>query len=203
TSLIDVNLNNFLDERLQTCGSLDHCTVFIQQSSIRILRVYMKKGIKSASKLLDSYIDYLKKYSEAGRCSDNKCMKNAIKIFKSLNEIIDFSEQKTLKSKNVLFSRIKEYNLSEINEKKESNLLIPLSNETRIKILKILSKGGAYYSQLQRQVGLKGGHFYFHLDKLINAGYITHEEDKGLYLITINGLKALKFLFELSQELSI
>ena len=200
TTITEDNLKYFLKERFQTCKSLDHCTTFIESSSLKILRVYMKKGPKSALKLLDSYKNYLIKYVEAGKCSDNKCMKNAIKNFKSLYEIINFSEEKALKYNRDLFSKLREYDITEESEKIECKLLSPLSNEIRLKILKILGKGGAYYAQLEREVGLKGGHFNFHLDKLIEADYVSQKDEKGPYSITTNGLKVLRFLFELRQE---
>ena len=64
---------------------------------------------------------------------------------------------------------------------------------------KNLRKGGKTYSQLEIQMGIKAGHLIFHLEKLINAGYVAQE--KRIYVITVNGLKALKFLFNLREEL--
>jgi len=75
-----------------------------------------------------------------------------------------------------------------------------LGNETRIKILKELSKGNMLYTQLERKLGLRGGHFHFHLNNLIKANYIIQEKETGSYSIETSGLKALKFLFELSKE---
>jgi len=102
-----------------------------------------------------------------------------------------------------LFSRKHLYTIIDGGEKDDCKLLTPLSNELRIRILKVLSKGGTYYSQLEREVGLRGGHFHFHLDKLIEGGYVSQDGEKGPYIATINGLKVLKFLYELKQHVLI
>ena len=98
-----------------------------------------------------------------------------------------------------MLKRDLEFQLSEGNEQKESALMSALANETRIKILKELSKGNMLYSQLERKLGLKGGHFHFHLKNLIRVNYIKLEEESGAYSITTNGLKAIKIIHELSK----
>ena len=203
TSITETNLNHFLDKRPQICKSLDRCTTLIERCTLKTLRVYMKKGPKFALKLLDSYTKISLKFVETGRCSDSKCMDNAVQIFKTLTGTINSSDRKALKSNKALFSKLMEYNSAKKNEKEECKLLTPISNEIRLKILKILGKGGTYYSQLERQVGLKGGHFQFHLDKLVEASYVSREGEKGPYSITTNGLKVLKFLFDLRQDLAL
>ena len=74
-----------------------------------------------------------------------------------------------------------------------------LGNETRIKILKELTRGSNHYSQLERILGLKGGHFNFHLKELKNAEFVEISKADKLYRITTKGLKALKFMFEISK----
>ena len=64
-----------------------------------------------------------------------------------------------------------------------------------------LRKGGKSYSLLEKFTGIKAGHLRFHLEKLINGGYIIKE--KKNYILTINGLKVLKFLYELRAELTL
>ena len=85
------------------------------------------------------------------------------------------------------------------NEKKESRLLSVLGNENRLKILKELSKGKNYYTNLERTLGLKGGHFNFHFTQLKDAKFIIINEKDKSYHITPKGLKALKMVLELAK----
>ncbi|MFW9973598.1 MAG: winged helix-turn-helix domain-containing protein [Candidatus Odinarchaeota archaeon] len=203
TDTTEINLDNFLSKRPLECKLLDECTTFIEKKSIKILKIYMKNGIKTALKVLNSYIRFGENYVKEGRCSDKGCMDNAMSVFRSLQNILKSNQRITDDMTNEFFNKKDLYTIIDGSESEDSKLLTPLSNELRIKILKVLSRGGTYYSQLEREVGLKGGHFHFHLDKLIECGYITQESEKGPYITTINGLKALKFLFELKQQVLI
>jgi len=201
TELIDKNLNYFLDERHQNCEYLNPCIILTEKNIFKILRVYTNNGSKSALKLLKSHLEDTKNYT--AKCPENSCLKNVLKIYNSLNEILSKSLEYSNEINHNLISRINQIQIDEYEEKKICKILTPLTNENRLKILKILSKGSAYYTQLERQVGLSGGHFHFHLDKLIEGEYVIRDEEKGLYLITNNGLRALKLLFELSKDILI
>ena len=196
----DDNIKHFLDERPSNCQLLDECTIFMEKGVLKILRVFVEKGAKSAIEKINLYKQFTKTNPKIKKCPNKICLTNAIEVFKKLEQLIGSSKETSTKLTKDLFSINRELSLIEGNEE-ECNLLSPLANEIRLKILKILSKGGRYYTQLEREIGLKGGHFHFHLDKLIEARYVIQEEEKGPYLITTNGLKALKFLYELKQEM--
>jgi DNA-binding transcriptional ArsR family regulator len=72
-----------------------------------------------------------------------------------------------------------------------------LGNENRLKILKELSKGKNYYTNLERTLGLKGGHFNFHLTQLKDVDFVEIDVKDKSYNITPKGLKALKMVIEL------
>lgn len=199
----EVEMNSFLDNRPSNCEVINQCTTLTEKSTIKVLRVFMEKGHKDATKLLNSFLGSIDSYLENGICRDKSCLENAKKIYIVLKNLLDSTEQQILEDFKNLFNRELEYQLSEGNEKKESTLMSALANETRIKILKELSKGNMLYTQLERKLGLRGGHFHFHLNNLIKVNYITQEKETGSYLITTRGLKALKFLFELSKETSL
>ncbi|MFX1273760.1 MAG: winged helix-turn-helix domain-containing protein [Promethearchaeota archaeon] len=200
TDLSENNLDHFLAERPSDCKLLEKCTTFVEKTTMKVLNIYLKKGINPAQELLNSYINFSENYLETGKCSDKTCMENVINGYKSLQDILNSKKLITDEMTANLFSKKHLYNIIDGNEKEDSKLLTPLSNEIRIKILKVVSKGGTYYSQLEREVGIKGGSFHFHLDKLVEGGYIIQEGEKGPYIATINGLKALQFLFELKKH---
>ena len=201
TNLSEIHLDTFLNERAGNCRVLDQCTTLVEKGTISVLNTYMQKGIKPAQKRLTSYIEFCEKYLETGKCHDKSCMDNAINIYQSLHEILDSNQAITEEMTVKTFNKKQIYESIDGTEQDDCKLLTPLSNETRLRILKTLSKGAMYYTQIEREIGIKGGHFHFHLDKLIEAGYVSQEEEKGPYLITTKGLKALKFLYELREEL--
>ena len=175
---------------------------FLRKSLTRILKIYMKKGKTKAHELLDSYENYIINYCKNESCiDDERCVNEVQDVFTSIRDFINVSEKKTTIYKEALKQKIENHDYLEDGEEQYSKLLHPLSNELRLKILKTLSNGGRYYAQLERQLGLKGGHFFFHLNKLIDVGYVSYDKDKNLYEITINGLQALKYLSQFKKSL--
>ncbi len=199
TIIADDNLEEFLDVRPPTCQVLDECTTLVERKTFKVLRLFMEKGAKSAVNLINSYIEFSKTAPIVNKCPDDKCLEKALKIFKTLEELIITSEEISVKE---LFSLRDEMIIEDGCEEEMCELLSPLSNVIRLKILKNLFKGPKYYSQLENQIGVKGGHLLHHIKNLKNAHYITKKEQKGSYSkysITDRGIKALKFLNELKD----
>ncbi|HDI31843.1 MAG TPA: ArsR family transcriptional regulator, partial [Thermofilum sp.] len=69
-------------------------------------------------------------------------------------------------------------------------LLSPLSNENRIKILKLLFKDVKSSSELSKELRLEGGSLYHHIKELRIAGYIK-EIERGKYASTLKGRIAI------------
>ena len=81
------------------------------------------------------------------------------------------------------------------------NLLEPLANPVRLKILISLHEGKKNFSKLSQIMALKGGHLIFHLKKLLDSKLIAQEDNKGDYIITPNGVDAIrKILFLQTTE---
>ena len=171
------NLNGFIDERPKTCKVLDECTTLIEKGTFRVINIFIKKGSIPAIKLLEKYISLTDNYFESGKCPDSICIKKASKVFEDILNIIKSSDIESQNRTKALFRKLEEISNVEGNEKEESELLSPLSNEIRLKLLKILNRGSTFYTQLEREIGKKGGPFKFHLNKLIGAGYVTKEEE--------------------------
>ena len=202
TKLADDNMELFLNERPPDCLLLDECTTFMERGTLKILRNFMENGPNSAINLINNYKEFIKTSPEVKKCPNGACMQNAGKVIFMLENLIKSAKDKEKIKAKDLYSKRQELSLLESSEV-ESNLLTPITNQTRIKILKILNKGSKYYNQLEGEVGIKGGPFYFHLKKLKDARYIEQEGDKGPYSITYSGLKILKFLYDLREELSL
>jgi len=81
-----------------------------------------------------------------------------------------------------------ELNIDYVVEK----LLEPLANSLRLNILVSTFEGKKSFSKLTYITKTKGGHLIFHLKKLLDAGLIAQEDNKGDYIITQRGVDALK-----------
>jgi DNA-binding transcriptional ArsR family regulator len=199
TKVADTNLTNFLDNRPKDCKILDYCTTLIEKSVFRVLSILMEEGEESALNKIEKYIKFSESNTASKECPDSECLKNAIDTFKLLKDLIIDSKELSLKFLEELSLNDQQSDFEEVNENKLNNLLTPLSNVVRLKILKNLSKGGKFYSQLEEATGIKAGHLLFHIEKLKEAKYVIQENKK--YLITIKGRKALNLISGLSREL--
>lgn len=192
--------NNFLNNRPSDCEIINKCTTKIQKSVMKVLKLYSEKGYYRAREIANEYINSLDSYLEKGICRDKPCLNNIKLIFTEINDFLKTTKQNSLSQTKELLNLDSELDLFEGNEKAESKAMSVLGNEHRLKILKELSKGSKYYSQLERIVGLKGGQFNFHLSELRDANFIEPRQDDKAYSITRKGLKALKMLFELTNH---
>jgi DNA-binding transcriptional ArsR family regulator len=201
TKIADKNLITFLNGRPKDCQILDYCTKLIQKGLFSVLRTFLEKGEDSALIEINNYIEMSEDKTILEKCTDHECLRNAIEPFKLLKDLIIDSKELSLKYFEELTLTDQQSGFEELNEEKINNLLNPLSNTVRLKILNTLSKGGKNYTHLEEATGIKAGHLLFHLDKLKDVGYVTQENK--IYLITLKGRKALNLVLGLSKELSI
>ena len=82
----------------------------------------------------------------------------------------------------------------EFDPEKASEVLKPLANNERLKILQALYTGGKYFTDLVEVTGLEHSPLRFHLSSLIDAGYAEQERYRGRYLITVQGKIALRLV---------
>jgi DNA-binding transcriptional ArsR family regulator len=81
-------------------------------------------------------------------------------------------------------------------------ILEPLGNKQRLQILKALCAETGTFSSLSQLTGLRGGNLLFHLQKLLDSGMILQMHERGGYMITERGFKALEGIAELYLELN-
>lgn len=196
------NISKFLKERPSKCSVMDWCTRRVERATSMILRAFMEQGTRSAKEQVKYHVEAATRHFKEIKCPDEKCFKNAIKTFKTLEELMEAATEVSEKFTKDLYTPKRWLGPEDVREQEICNLLAPLSHAMRLKILKNLGKGGQNYAQLERQIGVKGGHLQFHLSSLIQAGYVAQEKPQGKYLITMNGLKALRFSYELSEVIT-
>lgn len=195
------DLEKFLDNRPEDCNILDYCTTLTEKGIFRVIRTFLERGEDAAITKIEKYLKFSESDPASKACPDKKCLINAMEPFRLLKDLIIDSKELSSRYFEELTLLGQESDLEEANEEQLNNILTPLSNVIRLKILKYLSKGGKYYSQLEESTGIKAGHLLFHIEKLKDAGFVIQENKK--YLITMNGRKALNLISGLTRELSL
>ncbi len=82
-----------------------------------------------------------------------------------------------------------------------TNILEPISNKTRIQILKALYYEARTFSALSELTGLRAGNLLFHLQKLLGSGMIIQRHEGGDYMITDKGYKVLVMITDIYEKL--
>ena len=91
--------------------------------------------------------------------------------------------------------------MSDQNVKRTAAIMSALGNEHRVTILKELSWGGMYSSDLQESVkGIGPSTLSSHLDVLEQVGLIIQEKRRGRYLITMAGRIAIQMAAQISKR---
>ncbi len=198
---IGEDLEKFLDNRPKDCNILDYCTTLTEKGIFRILKTLLEKGEEEAIIKIDKYLKFSESDPASESCPNKKCLINAMEPFRLLKDLIIDSKELSARYFEELTLLEQEPDLEEANEEQLIDILTPLSNVIRLRILKYLSKGGKYYSQLEDSTGIKAGHLLFHIQKLKEVGFVIQENKK--YLITLNGRKALNLISGLRRELSL
>jgi len=91
--------------------------------------------------------------------------------------------------------------MSEGEVKRTAEVMSALGNEHRIKILKELTWGGLYASDLQDVLKeISASTLSSHLDVLQEAGLIVQERRRGRYLITMSGRLAIKMASSIAKR---
>jgi len=201
TKIADENLVNFLNNRPKDCSILDYCTTMIEKGVLRVLRTLMENGEEQALMKIDKYIKFSSSESALKACPNHDCLGNVMDTFKLLRDLITDSRELSLRYLEELQISDTDLELTEENVEELNDLLTPLSNVMRLKILKNLNKGGKFYTQLEEQTGIKAGHLLFHVEKLKDAGYVIQKDKK--YLISLKGKKVLNYIATLNKELSL
>jgi DNA-binding transcriptional ArsR family regulator len=110
-----------------------------------------------------------------------------------LSETADLSEI-TTDVRKLLSEQITFTEYTDFDPEKASEILKPLANNERLKILQALYSEGKYFTDLVEVTGLEHSPLRFHLSSLIDASYAEQERYRGRYLITVHGKIALRLV---------
>ena len=81
-------------------------------------------------------------------------------------------------------------------------ILEPLANVQRFQIMNALATQTRTFSDFSALTGLKGGNLLFHIRKLTESGMILQRHERGDYVITDKGYKAVKEIAAIFRSLN-
>ena len=207
TSKSNQGMNHFLIERPMDCGFTEFCTKRVEKAINQIQRTFILNGLESALEAANFHLNGAKKealtITEKIPTCKEFCYNNVILLFENIINLMKNTGWGKLKDFPKLDVSKPENWINKYSENELSNLLSPLNNPFRLKILRVLTKGSKSFSQIERETRIKTN-LLFHLEKLIKANYIIKEQKRGKwkYMIHLSGLKALRLINELKNEIN-
>jgi len=184
----------------KNCQLRKFCFGRVNKAASKVIRIYAEKGAEEALDEVERHKRALKQHLNSAICPDKSCMEGMAEIFETIERLIRRSVELSKQRRTVLRQL---GSVDEIDEEEMARILSPLSNPTRIKIMKLLAKGSKSYVELERAVGIRGGHLQFHLRSLMEAGYVIQERVRKKYAITQLGLTLLSQLAAIKEVLSL
>jgi len=187
--------NSLDDNMVKRCDMRDRCHAkfmeFLENNagSLRQTSVSGEAVMKNRSVL--SALKSTAPYKRCDICFTevNGLYEKQVSLMKSL-QIYDPDEPKALD-----ITAIPEENVV-------SGVLEPVSNKTRIQILKALYYETKTFSAISELTGLRAGNLLFHLQKLMGSGMIIQRHEGGDYMITDKGYKVLVMINEIYGSLN-
>lgn len=88
---------------------------------------------------------------------------------------------------------------TDFEEEKIAGFLEALANENRLRILRLLSRGGRYLKELEKELPISSPTLISHLNVLEERGLVRQEASRGRYLITLRGRLALKAVARMAR----
>jgi DNA-binding transcriptional ArsR family regulator len=167
----------------------------------KVVASFQKHGSETASRLLDEFEGALpSKTISFGESRQSIFIAELVKQMRDYFAVSD-SVSQPAKSQAVTegFLAIKDVHVSPALVERT---LGPLANAWRIDILLRLNKESDSLAGLSKALGLKKGHLQFHLNTLLDSGYIQYERKSHLYSIKSSGSIALDEIARLIHRLS-
>ncbi|XHH09736.1 MAG: ArsR family transcriptional regulator [Candidatus Bathyarchaeia archaeon] len=187
-------LQDELDEDIQKipdtkCKNHDQCLDRFKTMATENLQIIRNLKIEEAMTDLDTKIGKMEQVIQKSKGSPceacHRDFQKKLRREKRAFQTITLVEKTTEKTD-------AELNIDRLVE----GVLEPLANSARLKILISTFEGKKSFSKIAQITGLKGGHLLFHIKKLVDAGLVAQEDNKGDYVVTQRGVDvAQKIVF--------
>lgn len=131
-------------------------------------------------------------YDQCERCFSeaSKLQEKQIKLLRSMR-IYETKDEKMQESQDLPVEAV------------VKEILEPLNSRQRLQILKSLASETKSFSSLSELTGLRGGNLLFHIEKLLGSGMILQRHERGDYMITEKGYRALLGISEIYSKLNL
>jgi DNA-binding HxlR family transcriptional regulator len=181
------DLKSILDRQ---CKNHDQCIERFKKMATENLQKIKNLKTTEAITDLDAKIDSIEQVIAKAKGSNCEiCHQNFQKKLRR--------EKRALQTITLVEKTAQESN-NELNiDRLVEGILEPLANSARLKILISTFEGKKSFSKIGQLTSLKGGHLLFHIKKLVDAGLIAQEDNKGDYIITQKGVDVAKKMFTL------
>jgi DNA-binding transcriptional ArsR family regulator len=186
--------NSLDDHMVKRCDMRDVCQAKLS-NILKNNAVMLKQDRVNEETLLNnkSTLSEIKAKAPFKKC--NICISETFDLFeKQINLMKSLQIYNTGEHKSRDISGIPEENIV-------INILDPISNKTRLQILKALYYETKTFSALSELTGLRAGNLLFHLQKLLNGGMVIQRHEGGDYMITDKGYKVLVMISEACGQL--
>jgi len=172
--------------------------ISIQQNYIDLLK---NGNLSESMKALEEAVFFFSRRLEDMKGKENvgcaECFRKEIEILQiNRSFLAQLQElQSPWASKGDNHHIAKEMNPAKIVE----DILNPVSQEARLKILLSIFNGKNRFADFIETTGLKGGHLLYHLNRLLEHGFIQRYASKD-YILTRKGLKTVSLLMQTYEE---
>ncbi len=169
----------------------------------RAVELAADKFIAGDAQGAERMIDELERMvsGEGSPCMDGACSKEAVETLHRVKIILSIYQNLADRLGHRTAEGLPPAPSPEVTPEHAEEVLAPLANAWRIRVLRVLRSGERSLTDLGRSVSLRTGHLQFHLRALIQAGYVKADRRRHLYSITTRGRTALQGTDDLASRL--
>ena len=184
---------NSLEQVSADCPMTKKCVPLLSKNLLTILN-QLRENYVSAEDIVQIKRDHEEVFKLCTHEKCGPCITESRKLF--------LEKVKLLKHAGVYTECDDEVKIHEISEEEiVARLGEPLSNITRVKILKSLISEPKSFADLSNITNLRGGNLLFHLEKLLHSGMILQKGERKDYMITPQGYELLLSAAELMEKI--
>ena len=195
---------SFRDEATQlrsssACQNKNRCFSSLSEPVESAADRFMAGDVQGAEGMIDELESMVS--GECSPCTDGACSKDAVETLHRVKVILSIHQNITNRLGHLSAEVLPPVSSSEVAPEHAEEVLAPLANAWRVKVLRVLRSGERSLTDLGRSVSLRTGHLQFHLRALMEAGYVRADRRRHLYYITTRGRMALQGVEDLASRL--
>lgn len=181
------------------CQNKDRCLSSLGDGMESAADRFIAGDAQGAERMIDEMERMVS--GECSPCMDGSCSKEAVETLHRVKAILSIYHNLAERLGHHRSEGFPPEPSSEVSPEDTEEVLAPLANAWRVKVLRALRSGERSLTDIGRSVSLRTGHLQFHLRALIEAGYVKADRRRHLYSITARGSTALRGAEDLASQL--